>query len=234
VYAVAQGAVSIGGFSAGGGGNGVTKNHPTVGRIPGGALIEREVATTLREADGALRLNLSNPDFENANRIAAALNARLGAGSAVAEDAATVRVQPPALYRDDPIRFIAEIGELRVQPTAPAKVVLNERTGTVIIGGGVRIAPVAVAHGSLTVEIQTDLQVSQAAPLSEKGQTVVVPQTGVQATESRAAVMELQAGTTMAELVRALNALRVTPRDIVAIIQAVKEAGALFADLEMQ
>jgi flagellar P-ring protein precursor FlgI len=234
VYAVAQGAVSIGGFSAGGGGTGVTKNHPTTGRVPGGALIEREIPTPLADADGALRVNLADPDFENATRIAAALNERLGSGAAVAEDAATVRVRPPAEFHGDVVGLIAAIGAVPVQPATPARVVLNERTGTVIIGAGVRIAPVAVAHGSLTVEIQTEFQVSQPGPLSDKGQTIVVPQTGVHAEEARAAVMEFQGGTTMAELVRALNALRVTPRDIVAIIQAIKSAGALFAELEMQ
>jgi flagellar P-ring protein precursor FlgI len=234
VYAVAQGPVSIGGFAAGGGGSSVTKNHPTTGRVPGGALVEREIPTTLADWDGTLLVNLSMPDFENATRIAAALNAHLGAGFAVAADAATVRVRPPAEYQGDPVRLIAAIGELPVQPSTPAKIILNERTGTVIIGGNVRIAPVAVAHGSLTVEIMTELQVSQPAPLAEKARTVVVPQTGVNAGETQAAVMELQPGTTMAELVRALNALRVTPRDIVAIIQAIKGAGALFAELELQ
>src|SRR5207245_910631 len=129
--------------------------------------------------------------------------------------------------------MIAEIGELHLQPATPAKVVLNERTGTVIIGGNVRLAPVAIAHGSLTVEIQTDLNVSQPAPLSP-GSTVVTPQTGVRVNEPHAAVMEFHPGTTLAELVRALNALQVTPRDIVAIIQAVKDAGALYAELELQ
>jgi flagellar P-ring protein precursor FlgI len=234
VYAVAQGAVSIGGFTAGGGGTGVTKNHPTTGRVPGGALIEREIPMALAGADGALRVNLTDPDFENATRIAAALNERLGSGAAVAEDAATVRIRPPAEFDGNVVGLIAAIGAVPVQPTTPARVVLNERTGTVIIGAGVRIAPVAVAHGSLTIEIQTEMQVSQPGPFSDKGQTVVVPQTGVQASEPRAAVMEFQGGTTMAELVRALNALRVTPRDIVAIIQAIKSAGALFAELEMQ
>jgi flagellar P-ring protein precursor FlgI len=234
VYAVGQGSISIGGFTAGGNGSGVTKNHPTVGRIPDGALVEKEISTTLTETDGALRVNLSEPDFENASRIAAALNAQLGDGSAAAEDAATVRVRPSARYADDPVGLIAAISEVRVQPVTAAKVVLNERTGTVIIGGNVRIAPVAVAHGSLTVEIQTDVEVSQPAPLSKTGETVAVPKTGVRVDEPHAAVMELQAGTTLAELVRALNALQVTPRDIVAIIQAIKQAGALYAELELQ
>jgi len=233
VYAVAQGSVSIGGFSAGGGGTSVTKNHPTAGRVPEGALIEREIKTSLAEADGSMRINLSNPDFDNANRVAAAVNADLGSGVALAEDAATVRVRPPSRFDGNTVALIAEIGELHLQPATPSKVVLNERTGTVIIGGNVRIAPVAIAHGSLTVEIQTDLNVSQPAPLTG-GTTAVTPQTGVRVNEQHAAVMEFHPGTTLAELVRALNALQVTPRDIVAIIQAVKDAGALYAELELQ
>jgi flagellar P-ring protein FlgI len=234
VYAAAQGSVSIGGFSAGGNGSGVTKNHPTVGRVPGGALVEREIPTTLTESDGAIRINLSEPDFQNAARVAAALNAHLGGGSAVAEDAATVRVRAGSGSSGDVVSLIAEIEGVRLQPATAAKVVLNERTGTVIIGGDVRIAPVAVAHGSLTIEIQTDYQISQPAPLSRGAETVTVPVSGVKAEESKAAVMELRAGTTMADLVRALNALQVTPRDIVAIIQAIKQAGALYAELELQ
>ena len=234
VYAVAQGSVSIGGFSAGGGGTSVTKNHPTAGRVPEGALVEREIKNNLTEADGSLRINLTTPDFDNSSRVAAAVNDSLGPGSASAEDAATVRVRPPSRYVGDPVGLIAAIGDLSVQPSTPAKVVLNERTGTVVIGGAVRIAPVAIAHGSLTVEIQTETEVSQPAPLSKTGNTVVVPQTGLKVHEPHAAVMEFHPGTTLAELVRALNALQVTPRDIVAIIQAVKDAGALYADLELQ
>ena len=237
VYAVAQGSVSIGGFSAGGGGGGggssVTKNHPTTGRVPEGALVEREINTRIAEADGSLRINLNDADFDNASRVASAVNERLGAGTAVAEDAASVRVRPPGQYNGDLVRLIADLGEVRVQPSTPAKVVLNERTGTVVIGGLVRIAPVAIAHGSLTVDIQTDVEVSQPLPLSD-GSTKVVPQTGVKVNEPHAAVMEFHPGTTLAELVRALNALQVTPRDIVAIIQAIKDAGALYAELELQ
>lgn len=233
VYAVAQGSVSIGGFSAGGNGSGVIKNHPTAGRVPGGALVEREIPMALTESDGAIRVNLSEPDFQNAARVAAALNAHLGEGSAVAEDAATVRVGPGS-GSGDVVSLIARIEGVRLQPATAAKVVLNERTGTVIIGGDVRIAPVAVAHGSLTIEIQTDYQISQPAPLTGRAETVTVPVSGVKAEEAKAAVMELRAGTTMADLVRALNALQVTPRDIVAIIQAIKQAGALYAELELQ
>lgn len=231
VYAVAQGPVSIGGFSAGGGGNSVTKNHPTTGRLAGGTLVEREIKTTLTAPDGSIKINLNTPDFENASRVAEAINTRLGVGTAVAEDAASIRVRPSGT---DVVRLIAQIEDIRVQPSMPAKVVLNERTGTVVIGGAVRIAPVAVSHGSLTVEIQTEFQVSQPDGYGNRGKTTVVPQMGVRAEEERAAVVEFQPGTSLAELVRALNALRVTPRDIIAIIQALKTAGGLYAELEIQ
>jgi flagellar P-ring protein precursor FlgI len=234
VYAVAQGPVSIGGFAAGGDGNAVSKNHPTVGRVPNGALIEREIRTALSEPGGILCINLNQPDFDNAARVAAALNETFGAGVAVAEDAATVRVRPVDHSSDDLVRLIAEIGEVRIQPATSGKIVLNERTGTVVIGGGVRIAPVAVAHGSLTVEIQTSVQVSQPPPLSNTGATVAVPQTGLKVQEQQASLVELETGATMADVVRALNALRVSPRDIVAIVQAIKQAGALYAELELQ
>jgi flagellar P-ring protein precursor FlgI len=180
--------------------------------------------------DGFLRVNLNQPDFDNADRIARALNEQLGAGTATALDAATVRVKSS----EDAINTVAKLGEVRLQPAVPARVVMNERTGTVIIGGAVRLASVAVAQGSLTVEIQTDYDVSQPLPRSPKAETVVVPDVGVKAKEQKSALVELKTGTTLAELVRALNALRVSPRDVIAIIQAIKTAGGLFAELEVQ
>ncbi|WP_309723395.1 flagellar basal body P-ring protein FlgI [Armatimonas sp.] len=233
VYAVAQGGLMIGGFAAGGGGNSATKNHPTAGRVPEGAIVEREIPTKLTASDGSVRINLSTPDFENTTKIALTINEKLGAGTASALDSTTIRVQPPAGY-DDPVRLIAEVGALMVQPSVPAKVVLNERTGTVIIGGNVRIAPVAVAHGALTVEITSETLISQPGPLSRVGETVVTGQTDVAAGENRASLVELKPGATLAELVRALNALRVSPRDVIAIILAIKNAGALFAEVEVQ
>ena len=233
VYAVAQGSVLVGGFAAGGGGASATKNHPTAGRVSGGATVEREVPTKLADADGSMRINLGQPDFDNATRIASAINVRLGAGAAVALDSATIRVVPPA-GETDPVRLIAEVGNFLFQPSVPAKIVLNERTGTVVIGGSVRLAPVAVAHGALSVEISTDLIVSQPNAFAKTGETVVAPQTGVKAEENRASLIELRPGATLAELVRALNALRATPRDIIAIILAIKNAGGLFAEVEVQ
>lgn len=230
VYAVAQGNVSVGGFVAGGGGNSVTKNHTTVGRIPDGAIVEQAVPTTLNN-DGVMNVLLSNPDFSTAVRVAQAIDVKLGNGSATALDAATVEVKVvPGM---NVTGLIADIGELSVTQSTVAKIIVNERTGTVVIGGTVQISSVAVAHGDLTVEVNTDIQVSQPAPLSDNGQTAVVPQTSVKATEEPAHLIHLKPGTTLSDLVRALNSLKVTPRDIVAVLQALKQAGALHAELEI-
>lgn len=230
VYAVAQGNISVGGFVAGGAGNSVTKNHTTVGRIPGGATVEQAVPTTLNN-DGMVNVLLSNPDFATAVRVAQAIDVKLGAGTATALDAATVQVK--AEPGQNVTGLIANIGDLSVAQSTVAKIIVNERTGTVVIGGSVQISSVAVAHGDLTVEVSTDMQVSQPAPLSDKGQTAVVPQTTVKATEEQASLIYLKQGTTLNDLVRALNSLKVSPRDIVAVLQALKEAGALHAELEI-
>ncbi|MBI3911619.1 MAG: flagellar basal body P-ring protein FlgI [Armatimonadetes bacterium] len=234
VYAVAQGAVSIGGFSAGGGGTTVTKNHPTAGRIPGGALVEREVLTRLQDSPDLLFINLHQPDFGNAQKVADAINAAIGSGAATAADAATVRIQVPPAYQAQVVRLIADIGEVQMVPDPAARVVLNERTGTIVIGGAVRLSPAAVAHGSLMVDILTDFGVSQPPPLSRRGDTVVVPRRDVRADEPKASLMELPAGTTIAEIVKALNALKVSPRDVIAIIQALHDAGALHAEVVLE
>jgi flagellar P-ring protein precursor FlgI len=230
VYAVAQGSVSVGGFTAGGGGNTVSKNFTTVGRIPDGAIVEQAVPATLN-GGGAVNILLDNPDFTTAVRVARAVDQKLGSGSATALDAATVQIKADGVQ--NPTALIADVGELTVAEATVAKVVVNERTGTVIIGGPVQISPVAVAHGSLSVEVSTDFQVSQPEPLTGGGQTAVVPQTQVKAQEEPARLVHLQPGTTLEELVRALNELKVTPRDLVAILQALKQAGALHAELEI-
>ncbi|MGB9620416.1 MAG: flagellar basal body P-ring protein FlgI, partial [Armatimonadota bacterium] len=230
VYAVAQGSVSVGGFTAGGAGNTVTKNHTTVGRIPDGAIIEQAVPTSLA-TDGYVHVLLNNPDFTTAVRIARAIEQKLGQGSAAALDAATVQVKASDVR--DTASLISDISELTVAQSETARVIVNERTGTVVIGGPVQISPVAVAHGNLSVEVSTEIQVSQPGALSEGGSTVVAPQTTVTAKEESPRLMKLQPGNTLEELVRALNALRVTPRDIVAILQALKQAGALHAELEI-
>jgi flagellar P-ring protein precursor FlgI len=230
VYAVAQGCVSIGGFTAGGGGNSVTKNHTTVGRIPDGAIVEQAVPTTLTDC-GALNVLLNNPDFSTAVRLARSIESRLGQGSATAVDAATVQVK--ANGAQNVTELIADIGELSVVQTTIAKIIVNERTGTVVIGGSVQISPVAIAHGSLTIEISTEMQVSQPEPVSAGGRTVVVPQSGVNAQEQETHLVQLKSGASLEDLVRALNELKVTPRDMIAVFQALKQAGALHAELEI-
>ncbi|MDO8587052.1 MAG: flagellar basal body P-ring protein FlgI [Armatimonadota bacterium] len=230
VYAVAQGSVSIGGFTAGSEGNTVTKNHTTVGRIPGGAIVEQGVPTTLNSG-GFVSVLLNNPDFATAVRVADAVNAEVGAGSATALDAATVQVKADGLQ--NVTSLIAGIGDLTVAQSNIAKIIVNERTGTVVIGGTVQLSPVAVSHGSLSVAVSTEFEVSQPSPLSRGGTTAVVPRTTVEAQEEGGRLVHVKPGNTLEELVRSLNALKVTPRDIVAILQALKQAGALHAELEI-
>lgn len=230
IYAVAQGSVSVGGFTAGGGGDSVTKNHTTVGRIPGGGIVEQGVSTTLTDGS-TINVLLNNPDFTTAVRVAKSIESRLGQGSAAALDAATVQIKTGGTQNVTSI--IADISELSVTQATIAKVIVNERTGTVVIGESVRISPVAISHGSLTVEISTEYQVSQPSPITETGDTVIVPQKSVTADEPKSKLVHLQPGVTLDELVHALNELKVTPRDMVAILQALKQAGALHAELEI-
>jgi flagellar P-ring protein FlgI len=231
VYAVAQGPVSLGGFrvDSGGGGDKVQKNHTTVGRVPNGAIIEREVPTTVVE-NQTLAILLNNPDFTTAGRLAEAVNRSLGVGRARAEDAATVRVAVQA--DQDLVGLISTLEHLRVTPDRVAKVVVNERTGTIIMGSDVRISTVAIAHGNLSVQIKTDYQVSQPAPFA-RGRTAVVPQRDVAIQEDRRNLSVIPEGASIGDLVQALNVLGVTSRDLISILQAIKQAGALQADLEI-
>jgi len=232
VYAVAQGPVSVGGFTAGGGGTTVTKNHTTVGRVPGGAIVEKAVRTDI--GDGSdLKVLLRDADFLTASRTASAINGKLGDGVARAVDANTISIAIPTAYAGNAVGLIADIGDLAVEKDSPAKVVVNERTGTVVIGSAVRIAPVAIAHGSLSIEISTEFSISQPKEFSKRGSTVVVPTKNVAATEQQANLMSINGGSTIEELIAALNALKVTPRDIIAILQALKQGGALSAVLEV-
>ncbi len=231
VYAVAQGPVSIGGFSAGSGGSSASKNHATAGRVPGGAIVERETKTDLAPRD-TINVTLDKSDFTTASRAADAINMRLGGHYARALDANVVSVSVPAEYQGDVVPLIAQIESAELATDTAAKIVVNERTGTVIIGGSARISPVAVSHGSLVVEIATDVAVSQPNPVST-GSTVVAPVSDVKVKEEGGSLMEINGGSTVSELVQALNALKVTPRDLIAILQAIKEAGALQAQLEI-
>ena len=233
VYAVAQGPVITGGFVAGRGGNSQTVNHPTVGRVPEGAIVERASPSVMPSSQ--LRLQLRQADFTTASRVAQAVNKHFPTTdrpAARAESASLVSVEVPAAYRERPADFVAELESLTVEADRPARVVVNERTGTIVMGKEVRIAPVAVMHGNLTVEIQTAYAVSQPAPMSS-GTTQVVPQVGVGIKEEKARNLVLKEGATVEELVRALSSIGATARDIVAILQSLRSAGALQAQLEV-
>lgn len=233
VYAVAQGPVVTGGFVAGRGGNSQTLNHPTVGRIPGGAIVEKAPPTVTPQ--GRLRLQLHDPDFTTAARITEALNHKFGADSkpvARAENSALVTVDLPPQFAQQSIEFIAEVEKVRVDADRVAKIVVNERTGTIVVGGDVKIAPASILHGALTVEIQTRYDVSQPAPLSN-GKTVTTPETSVSAKEEKARNVSLKQGATVDDLVRALTAIGSTSRDIIAILQNLRRAGALEAEIEV-
>jgi flagellar P-ring protein precursor FlgI len=232
-YAVAQGSVVTGGFSAGRGGNTQTVNHPTVGRVPDGAIVERAPPSV---APGSrLTLQLHHADFTTAARVAEALNRRFaGTGPPVAraESAAAVTVDVPVAYSARKVEFVAEMESLTIEIDRRERVVINERTGTIVIGKDVRIAPVAILHGALNVEVRTELNVSQPQPLSP-GKTTVTPDVTVDAKEEKAKNVVLHLGATIEELVRALEAIGSTPRDIIAILQAMQAAGALDADIEV-
>ena len=229
VVALAQGPLSIGGFGAGGADNSVTVNHLTVGRVPAGALVQEARGWT-PPTGGVLRLALHEPDFVSAGRVARAINQELGAMAAKVVDAGSVAVAVPAEYQASLPDLIARLEPLPVALDTVARVVINERTGTVVMGGDVRLGPAAVAHGNLSVRIATQYEVSQPAPLSQ-GQTTVVPQTEVDVEAGNAQLIALDAGATLGDVVRALNVLGVSPRDIIAVMQALKAAGALRAEL---
>jgi flagellar P-ring protein precursor FlgI len=229
VIAIAQGALSLGGFGAAGAGASVTVNHLTVGRIPRGAQVQ-VARTAAMPTNGSLRLAVNEPDFMSAKRIAQAINAELGTEAAHALDAGTVSVDVPQEYQSSVADLVARIEPLPVSLDSAAKVVINERTGTVVLGGEVRIGPAAVAHGALAVRVQTNLNVSQPAPFSQ-GQTTVTPSTTLNVDEGDNRLVTLPEGSTLADVVKALNTLGATPRDIIAIMQALKAAGALRAEV---
>jgi flagellar P-ring protein precursor FlgI len=230
VYAVAQGPVSIGGFAAGGAGAQVAVNHPTVGRVPNGAIVEREVPAGDLNSLEKITLSLRTEDFTTVQRVAEALNQYLRGNYAKAVDIKTIELEVPKNYRGRVVPLLAEIGNLEVRPDIPARVVIDERTGTVVIGENVRISKVAVAHGNLSVEVRETPQVVQPFPFGQ-GETVVVPRTEVKAKEEKARIVVLEEGATLGELVRALNAVGATARELIAVLQSIKEAGALHAEL---
>ncbi|MBX9599739.1 MAG: flagellar basal body P-ring protein FlgI [Bryobacteraceae bacterium] len=234
IYAVAQGPVVTGGFAVNAGaGNAQAVNHPTTGRVPEGAIVERAPPSIPPAA--RIRLQLRQADFTTAARIAEAVNQRFAPNAppiAVAENSAAVVVDAPPGYANRPVEFIADLETLRVKADRALKVIVNERTGTVVMGKDIRIAPAAIMHGALSVEIQTQFQVSQPNPLAE-GRTTVTPDVSVRSREEKARNILLKDGTTVEELVRALQAIGSTPRDIIAILQALRTAGALEAEIEV-
>ena len=233
VFAVAQGPVITGGFVSGrGGSNGQSLNHPTTGRIPSGATVEQSAPSVLDARQ--VRLHLRRSDFTNAARIAEALNRKFTAVSPVARalNSGMIVVDLPQAFIDKPVEFIAQIESLAVVVDQPTKIVINERTGTIAMGREVRIAPTAILHGNLTVEIETAFAVSQPAPLSS-GETLVVPQVGVGTKEEKARSINLQPGATVDDLVKALLTIGSTPRDVIAILQSLQSAGALQAEIEV-
>ncbi len=233
VYAVAQGPVTIGGFQAEGAASSVSQNHPTVGLVSGGATLEEDLAASFVADDNSFEFRLHDPDFETARRMAEALNAEQP-GSARTLDPSMVRVAiPENIGSHRYVEFVAQLSAVRFTPQERARIVVNEKTGTIVAGQGVRISTVAIAHGNLTVTVAESPQVSQPLPESF-GVTTTVPRTDLNATvESGRGVSVLQSTATIGELATALNALGATPRDLITILQMLRQAGALHADLEV-
>lgn len=231
VYAVAQGAVSIGGFNiSGGANNSIRKNHATVGRIPNGAKVTARAPGGELDS-GVLAWLLHNPDFTTAQRVTNAINKVFGGGTASARDAQRIEVHLPEAFSSQPVDFIARMGELPAEADQTAKVIINERTGTIIAGEGVRIHETAVAHGNLKVVIKTSYDVSQPNSFNESGRTVVTPSVMADVEEKEASVIHVPDTGTVSDVVTVLNEVGASPRDIVAILQALKLAGALQAEL---
>jgi flagellar P-ring protein precursor FlgI len=233
VYAIAQGPVSTGGFAAGSeSGSGVQKNHPTAGRVVNGAIIEKEIASNFNNKQ-TLTLNLHRADFTTASRVAQAINIAFYDQIARTHDAGTIEVQVPEKYKGNTVALMTMIERLGVTPDIVSKVVINERTGTVIMGENVRISTIAIAHGNLSIEIKENKNVSQPLPFSRGGQTVVTPDSELLVQEGNNPIFLVESGVSIGEVVKALNALGVSPRDLISIFQALKAAGALQAELEI-
>jgi flagellar P-ring protein precursor FlgI len=232
VYAVAQGPVATGGFLVGANsGDKVGKNFPTVARVVQGASVEREIPFNLNLTD-SLTLALNKPDFTTATRVAQSINTAMG-NVARTQDSGSILVSVPPAFVGNIPSLIAAIETLNVTPDSVSRVVINERTGTVIMGESVRISTVAIAHGNLSMEIKQSYNVSQPMPFSETGRTVVTPDTQTVVREGKAPLQIVSSGVSIGDVVRALNALGVTPRDLISILQALKAAGALQAELEI-
>ena len=232
VYAVAQGQIIVNGFSAGGQAQTVVKGVPTAASLPNGAIVEREIGFDLSRL-ASIRLSLRNPDFTTARRTADAINAHLKAPLARALDSGTVRLDVPEAKRPEIVAFLTDIEQLSVTPDQVARVVIDEQSGVIVMGENVRISTVAIAQGNLTIRITETPQVSQPQPFATQGQTVTVPRTDIQIEEGQSKLAVFTAGVTLRELVNGLNALGIGPRDMISILQTIKAAGALQAEIQV-
>jgi flagellar P-ring protein FlgI len=231
VYAVAQGSLAIGGFQAEGDAAKITRGVPTVGRIANGAIIEREIDFALNRMN-QVRLALRNADFTTAKRIAAAVNDFIGVPTAEPLDPSTVQVTVPKQYQGNVVALLTEIEQLQIEPDQAAKIIIDERSGIIVMGRDVRVSMIAVAQGNLTVTVAESRQVSQPAPLS-RGRTVTTPRTQIGVQEDGHKLALVRDGVSLQQLVDGLNALGIGPRDLIAILQAIKAAGAIQADIEV-
>lgn len=232
IYALAQGQLVVGGFEVEAPFASVRKNFPTTARVPGGATVERAIPADFVK-EGLVTLTLDEADFTTADRIVQAVNATFGDGVAKAESPGQIAVTMPNDFAENPVGFLGQLESLDVVADVKARVVFNERSGTVVVGGNVTLGPAAVAHGNLNVTVLTQFGVSQPAPFSRRGDTVVVPNTTVTVDEERGELTAIPNAATVDELVGALNALGASPRDLMAVLEALKRAGALRAELEI-
>lgn len=236
VYSLAQGAISVGGYRYDSYGNLLQKNHPTVGQIPAGALVENTVSANIVRND-SVTLLLTTPDYTTANRVAQAINMALGGMPATAIDASRVNIR---LVTDDPaalVTLLSQVENVQVTPDQRSRVVINERTGTVVSGGNAMISAVTVVHGDLKVAVSTDYQVSQPGLIYHGGpgiQTAIVPQTQIAVDETKSTAINLRGQSSVADLVQALNKIHASPRDVISVLQAIRSAGALHAELVIQ
>jgi len=233
VYALAQGPLLVGGFAtSGAAGGGVQKNHPTVARIPAGASIEAEIPFDFNQMED-LVIALHQPDFTTAIRVSRAINQKLASPLAFPTDAGTIRIQVPEGQKENLVTLVASLEQIDVMPDNRARIILDERTGTVVMGENVKISAVAIAHGNLSVQIKEKKDVSQPAPFSQGGQTVVSPDSQINVAEENRRLVLMTEGANLGDLVKALNAIGVSPRDLIAVFQAIRASGALQAELEI-
>ena len=230
-YAVAQGPVQVGGFDVNGGTAAMRKNTPTAGSVPSGATVEKTVAPSL--TGGTLVLRLKRADFTNAARIVAAIDGAVAPATAKALDSAAIEIKLPDTEKDQPVLFLSKLEALTIDVDQRAKVVISERTGTIVMGENVKLRPAAISHGGLRISINTQFAVSQPPAFASSGQTVVAPVQQVEANEGQKSAVAIPAASSVEELVKALNAIGASSRDLIAILQALKAAGSLDAELEV-